>query len=105
MQPDHLKEFIFKLEQWWVLDTFFNFKGFGQGFGHKKKCPKLVQNCPKPVQNYLNCPIAQRWLLEPKQANRFFLCIYICKNFYIGVVELFVVYINEIKVKAGNKQH
>jgi len=31
--------------------------------------------------------------------------IYICKNFYIGVVELFVVYINEIKVKAGNKQH
>ena len=32
--------------QWWVLDTFFNFKGFGQGFGHKEKWPK-PDHCPK----------------------------------------------------------
>ena len=45
--------------QWWVLDIFLNFRGFGQSFGHKKKCPKPVQNCPKLVQNYSglsNCP-------------------------------------------------
>ena len=31
-----------EVSQWWVLNTFFNFKGFEQGFRHKKKYPKPV---------------------------------------------------------------